>query len=406
MQGQPLGNALVVGGCGFMGHHLVKALLDDPTTDKVSVFSRNPKENRYPGATYYAGDITSFDNVSILLEKVKPCVIFHVASPDPYADPPSHAPFQKVNVDGTANLLTCASAAPSVVAFIFTSSLTVYPYDKNGEIFNADETHPVLSGPVTSKNPYPESKSVADAMVRAANNPPSRECQIDGCSHSHLRTACMRIPGIYGEGDENVTLLGLWMASWGLWIFQLGDNVTLYDPIYVGNAVFGHILAAKALLSEESSSGETPDKASGEAFNITDDKPSPFWWYMHKFYRFGGYNVTPRNTWVVPTWLIMMVGWIAEWAYWFMFLGKRRPQILMRSKLEHLCKTRTFDVGKAKRVLGWKRKIEVDDAIESSVRWALAELAKGSGSGKVKVEGVENVGEVIEVGSLNGKFRN
>ncbi|KAB8288450.1 hypothetical protein EYC80_010115 [Monilinia laxa] len=400
MQEQPLRNVLVVGGCGFMGHHLVKALLDDSTANKVSVFSRKPKENRYPGVTYYAGDITSFDNVSILLDIVKPRVIFHVASPEPYADPPSHIPFQKVNVYGTANLLACAAAAPSVLAFVFTSSVTVYQYDNNGELFNADETHPVLRGPVTKKDPYSESKAVADALVIAANNSSSKECQVNGCSHSHLRTVCMRVPGIYGEGDENMTLHGLWMASWGLWIFQLGNNNTLFDPVYVENAVLGHVLAAKALLSEASSSDDITDEVSGEAFNITDDNPAPFWWYMHKIYRLGGYNVTPRNIWVIPTCVVMMLGWVAELVYWVIFWGKKRPQILIRSKLEHLCRTRTFDVGKAKRVLGWKPRVGVDDAMEVSVRWGLEELAKGSGGGRVEVE---DVGETFDIGTLSGK---
>ncbi|KAF7861414.1 hypothetical protein EAF04_007979 [Stromatinia cepivora] len=362
---QPLGNILVIGGCGFMGHHLVKALLDDPTTDNVSVFSRNPKENRYPEVSYYAGDITSFDDASIPLKKTKPRVIFHVASPDPHTDPPSYVHFQKVNVEGAANLLACATAAPSVVAFVFTSSLTVYEYDFNGEIFNADETQPLRTGPVTKVDPYPESKAMADTMVRPANNPPSKECRLDGCSHSQLRKVCMRIPGIYGEGDENMTLLGLWLAS---------DNTTLFEPIYVSNAVHGHMLAAKALLSEASSSEET-DQVSGEAFNITDDKPARFWWYMHKFYRFAGYNVA-------PTWLFMMVGWMAKCIYWVIFRAKKRPQILIRSKLEHLCRTRTFDVRKAKSVLGWRAQAGVDEAMEVSVKWGLEELARGSGEGE------------------------
>lgn len=197
-------------------------------------------------------------------------------------------PFQKVNVDGTANLLACAAAAPSVMAFVFASSFTVYQYDANREIFDADETHPLLTGPITTADSYPESKAIADRLVRAANNPHSNECQINGCSHSHLRAVCIRVPGIYGEGDENVTLLGLWLASWRLWIFQLGNSDTLFDAIYAGTAVSGLVLAAKALVSEASLLAENKDPVSGEAFNKTDDKPSPFWWYMHQFYRFAG----------------------------------------------------------------------------------------------------------------------
>lgn len=71
----------------------------------------------------------------------------------------------------------------------------------------------------------------------------------------------------------------------------------------------------------------------------------------------------------------------------------------MGSKLKHLCKTRTFNVEKAKRVLGWKANVDIDEAIEKSVKWGLAKLAGGNGSGKAK-----DMGEALEdVRLLDGK---
>ncbi|ESZ91020.1 hypothetical protein SBOR_8591 [Sclerotinia borealis F-4128] len=386
MQEQHLGNVLVVGGCGFMGHHLVKALLKEAMIGQVSVFSRNPRENRHPGVSYHTGDISSFQQVSSLLEETMPRVIFHVASPDPYVDPPNHLLYRRVNVDGTANLLACAAVAPSVVALVYTSSLTVYGYDDRGEILNADETHHILNGPVTKEDPYPASKALADAQVLVANNPSFSRCNFEGCSHPHLRTACVRIPGIYGEGDENMTMLGLQLARYGLSSVQLGNNTTLFDPIYVGNAVFGHMLAAKALLTElrmdidNSRKGINPvveqsgDQICGEAFNITDDLPSPFWFYMRKFYAAAGYEPGPRNIWIVPTSLVFFIALVTEYFFWIVFRGKRRPQILIRSKLEHLCMNRTYNVNKAKKRLGWYAIVPIDAAIESSVKWGLDRL--------------------------------
>lgn len=51
--GEPLGDVLVVGGCGFLGHHVVRELLADPSCSSISVMSRSPFKNRYDGVKYY-----------------------------------------------------------------------------------------------------------------------------------------------------------------------------------------------------------------------------------------------------------------------------------------------------------------------------------------------------------------
>jgi dTDP-D-glucose 4,6-dehydratase len=51
--GEPLGDVLVVGGCGFLGHHVVRELLADPSCSSISVMSRSPFKNRFDGVKYY-----------------------------------------------------------------------------------------------------------------------------------------------------------------------------------------------------------------------------------------------------------------------------------------------------------------------------------------------------------------
>ena len=72
---------LVTGGCGCVGFHVVKALLEEPSVAAVHVFSRNPSQNRLPGAIYHAGNLTSDGDIRSLITDVQPTVIFHVASP-------------------------------------------------------------------------------------------------------------------------------------------------------------------------------------------------------------------------------------------------------------------------------------------------------------------------------------
>lgn len=372
---ESLGPVLVIGGCGFMGHHLVRTLLDDSSVAAVHVFSRNPRENRYAEATYHAGDIASREEVQSLLSNIQPRVIFHTVSADPFGDPPNYKAFQHVNVDGTANLLACAAKAPSVAAFVYTSSMTIYVHNSNGECVYAHEESPVYQGPVTADKPYHHSKALADAMVLAADD--SRGVRNPDNSHrNRLRTACVRLPAIYGEGDKYMTLMTMRVVRAGVSSLQMGYNTTLYHPIYVKNAVYGHIVTAKALLKEIESpqSFGSNMKVHGEAFNFTDDSPRPFFDYLHAFYAIGGSVQSQKTVWKFPNWLVMASVFVVEWIYWVVFRGQRRPEILTREKLEFVCKTRTYSAEKAEKRLGWKAPYPVDKAIEDSALWALKEL--------------------------------
>jgi len=102
-------SALVIGGCGSLGHRTVEQLLQLDPAPQVSVFDIQTKVNRIEGVEYYDVDITDKQQVYSGLEKSRPQVIFHTASPPAaLSDLPL---YMRVNVDGTRNLVECAKVS-------------------------------------------------------------------------------------------------------------------------------------------------------------------------------------------------------------------------------------------------------------------------------------------------------
>ena len=172
-----LGTVLVVGGCGFLGWHIVDQLLSFPSetdpsaalpkiTDdarfkvpllgdryprcvaKVAVVDLRTTNNRLPGAQYYDGDITSVDSMMEVFRRVKPDIVIHTASPSMLEG--NKSLLRKVNVDGTKTLLEVAGGehgnwGGKCKAFVYTSSSSVV-HDTQSNLVNVDEEWPYVRG--------------------------------------------------------------------------------------------------------------------------------------------------------------------------------------------------------------------------------------------------------------------
>ncbi|MCJ1244533.1 erg26, C-3 sterol dehydrogenase [Trapelia coarctata] len=297
-----LGSVLVVGGCGFLRFHIVRFLLEDPDCASVAVLSCNPTRNRLDGVSYHSGDITSKETLRALVAEIKPQAIIHAASPTAFGPSVSPKNHHRVNVSGTRNLLECAAEAPSVVAFVYTSTSSVCI---DIEQHFATETCPVLTAS-SKTDSYAKTKAIAEALVLEANDPLGKH-------GSSLRTLSLRPCGIYGERDMQLisSALGTLQKPGGAPV-QIGDNSNLVDWCYVGNATSAHILAAKALLA--GTEDPTAPKVDGEVFFITDDAPVLFWDFIHKIWTAAGDTTPQERIWVLQAstalWLAMMVDWI------------------------------------------------------------------------------------------------
>jgi sterol-4alpha-carboxylate 3-dehydrogenase (decarboxylating) len=140
-----LGSVCVIGGCGFLGHHIVELLIERHPKSKVSVIDlRDSPKRSQDRTTFYACDITDEAAVKESFKKCNPDVIIHTASPLATAAGMKEETMYKVNVTGTQVLLKAAQEA-GVKAFVYTSSASVI-MGHNNEIINGDESWPVAVG--------------------------------------------------------------------------------------------------------------------------------------------------------------------------------------------------------------------------------------------------------------------
>ena len=352
-------SVLVVGGCGFLGYHIVSQLLESRA--QVSVLDSKIDRNRVNSVQYHSADISIKADVDAVLTIVRPQVIIHTASPTALST--NSELYHRVNVDGTRNLLECARSVKTVKAFVYTSSASVV-HDGISDLVDADESFPVLYVP-DQKEVYSHTKALADDLVRAANDP----------GHGML-TVCLRPAGMFGENDQNTLRRMIENAESGKNRYQIGSGKNLFDWTYVGNAARAHILASEKLLRTSSSSSEaTPLRVDGEAFFITNGEPMPFWDFVRAIGKEAGFPVHKKDVWVIPKSVGLALAMIVEWIVWAMSLG-RQKSTMTRGGLRYSCLTRTYRIDKAKQRLGYNPTTDMKEGIRRGVDWWLTDRMK------------------------------
>lgn len=350
-------SALVIGGCGFLGHHLVLQLVQNQSI-QVSVLDIRTTRNRSPGVSYYDGDITSAERVQAVIREAKPEVIFHTASPI-VASQNTNLYYQ-VNVEGTRNLLERAGDAGFVKAFVYTSSASVV-HDSVSDLVDADESLPVLQSPVQTEI-YSHTKGLADDLVLASNR-----------KYGNMLTVTVRPAGIFGEGDAQMIPQMMKAYETGKAKFQLGSNDNFFDFTYVGNVAYAHVLAAEKLIEAFFASAPplSSERIDGEAFFVTNDEPYPFWDFPHGLWAQAGDKTKPEERWVISKGVGLLLASILEWIFWLLFWGRKEPS-LTRKKIKFSCMNRTYRIDKAKSRLGYRAIVNMEEGIQRGVKWYLS----------------------------------
>jgi sterol-4alpha-carboxylate 3-dehydrogenase (decarboxylating) len=356
-------SVLVLGGCGFVGFHLVRHFVKTSTFTSVAVISRSAadSDNHIDGVTYYSGDLTDPNSIKSLLFKIKPTIIIHAASPSPVKGTANE--YQQVSIQGTKNLLKLAEESKEARALIYVSSSTLA---RGPEHINLTEDYP-LANTDRKSSAYARTKALAEIMVLEVNNSFPREAVAKEAPwEGYLLTAALRFPIIYGTHDP-VAIPGCLLAlQKGQTTVQLGDGKNLWDFCSIENACAAHSSLVEALLSTEDTG-----KVSGEAFNIHDGESHLFWDFARTVWKFAGHKPKNDRVTILPSWFVLGLASFLEWAYWIFTLGTKRPYNLGRQQVEYACFTHTYSIEKAKERLGFRPKRDFEGALKEAVTCSL-----------------------------------
>ena len=319
--------ALVTGGGGFIGRYIVEKLLAK-SHDVTSLSRGAHPELEKLGVKTVRADVSDRENVMATVVGMD--VVFHTAAKVGIGG--RLEDFNRANVIGSRNVVE-ACVSNGVKRLIFTSSPSVV--FGGGPSEGADETIPYPAG---FNAYYPLTKATAERETLAASG------------RGGLLTCAIRPHLVWGPRDTNLIPRLLERAD-AERLVMVGGGKNLVDMVYVENAADAHILAMERL------SDGSP--VAGSAYFITQGEPVNLWdWINRILARLGRPPVKKRVSYP----LAYATGAVMETAYRLFGIDAEPP--MTRFLAQQLAMPHHFDIGKAKRELGYSPAVSADEGLE------------------------------------------
>jgi nucleoside-diphosphate-sugar epimerase len=322
---------LVTGGTGFTGKALVKRLLDDGHQVVAMDYKeghRTDELHRW-GARVVIGTVTDREAVRRSMAGVE--VVQHLAAAFRELDvPESH--YDHVNVDGTRICLEEAKAV-GVKKFIYCSTCGIHGNVKQPP---TDEEHNIAPADYYQSTKYKAEPVCLEFMQRTG-----------------MPVTIIRPSAIYGPGDpERFYMIFKRVARGRFPMF--GNGKTLYHPLYIDNLVDALVLAMN------------PKRGGGQAYLIADAEYVPIEDLVRRVGRSMGVDVRIPH---FPLWPLIAAGRACEKVCKPFHVS---PPIFPR-RVDWYRQNRAFNIGKARRDLGYEPKVGLDEGLRRTFEWYRAE---------------------------------
>lgn len=308
----------LTGGTGYTGSRLLERLV--ARGDQVSALARaGAARPQVAGRVeWIEGDLADQAALARLVEGAD--AVLHVAAVYRTAGH-TDAYYRDVNVGGTERLLE-AAARQGVQRFVHTSTVGVH-----GDVEHppADENAPMAPGDI-----YQETKVEGERLA------------LDLGRRRGVEVAVIRPGAIYGPGERR--LLKLFRAIARGRYAIVGDGLAFYHPVFIDDLLDGYLLLL-----------ERPE-AAGEAFIVAGPRYVSQRELAAIIARHTGGRVLPFR---IPAWPLQALGTLVE-AVCVPF-GIDPP--LHRRRVDFWVKSRAFSIEKARRLLGYAPKVDLDAGV-------------------------------------------
>ncbi len=224
--------ALVTGGAGFIGSHIVDALVGEGwSVAIIDDMSSGSSANVNPDVELYEVDICDEGLVDVVRE-ISPDTVFHLAAQkSPSLSTREPLVDARINVMGTLNLLE-ALRAEALPKFVFAST--------GGAIYGEPESNPVSEAVIPRpESPYAAAKLACEAYLSVYE------------ATYGFSTTILRLGNVYGPRQDPlgeagaVAIFSRAMLS-GDPVKIFGDGQDERDYVYVSDVVGAFMTAAKS----------------------------------------------------------------------------------------------------------------------------------------------------------------
>ncbi|RJP22381.1 MAG: NAD-dependent epimerase/dehydratase family protein [Candidatus Abyssobacteria bacterium SURF_5] len=322
--------ALVTGGAGFMGKHLVRKLIEQGDSVRCLVRRTSRKAPLAEmGAALADGDITHYESV---LEAAKGIdIVYHAAALVGMGR--SRTEFYLANVEGTRNVLkACETAGIGRLVYVSTQSVTFDFTDK----YNADETTPY---PPRYKDHYSETKALAEREV------------LEAAKSGRVSAVAVRPTWVWGPGDTTIMPIMAKLAH-RRQLFLIGGGRAETSTSYVENVCDCLILAGRNM------------KISGEAFFVTDDERITAREFITKMADAAGF---PHPKISIPYSVAYASAAVAEKLH--SLTSSKSEPLMTRYGIALTGRNLTFSCEKAKSMLGYRPAVTIDEGMRRLSNW-------------------------------------